>query len=142
MFWTPVTEQLRGPQGRVLVTCAQQACLELAESACGLLTWAVTSCGFGVWHRVSGARFSLASYTHQEDFAAQSPLAALCPSVGTRAGWTPRPLEWSSSSCTLSGSLDPVATQGASLGGDPLHTSGRTVGELGVPAHLSPVALA
>lgn len=121
-----------GAAGQGLVTCARQACLEPAESARGLLTWAVTACGFGVWHRVSVARFSLASYTHQEDFAAQSPLVALCPSVGTRAGWTPRPPEWSLSSCTSSGSRDPVATRGAGLGGGPLPSSGWTVGAGGV----------
>lgn len=120
-----------------LVPCAQQA-----ESACGLTSWAVTSCGFVVWHRVSVACFSLAFYTYQGDFAPQSPLVALCPSMGTRAGWTPRPLEWSLSSCTLSGSLDPVAARGAGMGRDPLHSSAWTVGALRVPAHLSPVALA
>lgn len=141
IFRSPVAEWLGMLQTRAgwagLVTCAQQA-----ESACGLLTWAVTSCGFGVWHRVSVACFSLAFYTYQEDFAPQSPLVAPCPSVSTRAGWTPRPLEWSLSSCTLSSSLDPVAMWVAGLGGDALHSSRCTGGALGVPADLSPVALA
>lgn len=96
--------------------------------------WCGTECPWPV--------FSLAFYTYQGDFAPQSPLVAPCPSMGTRAGWTPRPLEWSLSSCTLSGSLDPVAARGAGMGRDPLHSSGWTVGALKVPAHLSPVALA